>query len=226
MDKSSVMMYQEFLVAVDCIIVGFDGDEIKVLLVKRGFEPELGKWSLMGGFISGNENVEEAANRVLYTLTGLSNVYMDQVHTFSKVMRDPVERVISVAYFALINLSDHNSELLRKHDAKWFPLGELPPLIFDHQQMVMKSIDRLREQLSNSSIGFELLPPKFTLRQLRRLYEGIYGTVFDRGNFSKRILSRGILNRLNEKEKDSCRKGEFLYTVVDTSKYQRTGTVL
>lgn len=219
----NVIRHRKISIAVDCIIFGFDGVELKALLIKRGFEPGIGKWSLMGGFVLENENSDSAAARVLYSLTGLKNVYMDQVHTFSEVGRDPVERVISISYFALINILDYNADLQQKHNADWFPLNALPPLIFDHQAMVLKAIDKLRKNAFNKPIGFELLPTKFTMQQLRCLYEAIYGTAFDVRNFTKKILSLGILSRLDEKEKDSSRKGSFYY-IFDTSKYQKVSS--
>lgn len=214
------MKHRKISIAVDCIIFGFDGAEIKALLIKRGFEPGKGKWSLMGGFVFENENSDSAASRVLYALTGMRNVYMDQVHTFSEVGRDPVERVISISYFALINILDYNTDLQRKHNANWFPLYALPPLLFDHHEMVLRAIEKLRKHASNKPIGFELLPPKFTMQQLRSLYEAIYGTVLDTRNFAKKVLSLGILRRLDEKERDSSKKGSFYY-IFDASKYKK-----
>jgi 8-oxo-dGTP diphosphatase len=220
MDLSSYKKYPKILVAVDCIIFGFDGTNVKALVIKRGFEPEKGKWSLMGGFVGTEENAEDAASRVLYKLTGMRNVYMEQLYTFSDMDRDSAARVVSIAFFALIKLSDYSEELQLKHKAKWFPLDKLPPLIFDHSKMVHKAIEKIRKKLSSYPIGFELLPQKFTLPQLQSLYEAVYGTEFDKRNFAKRMLSLGILNKLDEKEKDSSKKGAFYY-VFDKVKYQK-----
>ena len=204
----------------DCIIFGFDGRQLKALLIKRGFEPEKGKWSLMGGFIGKNENAEQAAARVLYDLTGLKNIYMEQLGTFSDVRRDSAGRVISVAYFALINIADYSRQLQLEHEAKWFLLNRIPPLIFDHRKMVMKAKERLKEKVVAHPVGFELLPTKFTLPQLQSLYEAIYDTPLDKRNFTKKILALGVLNKLNEKEKQSSRKGAFFY-VFDSLKYKK-----
>lgn len=220
MDLSSYRSHQKILVAVDCIIFGFDGARLKALLIKRGFEPERGKWSLMGGFVGKNENSDEAATRILYQLTGMNNIYMEQLHTFSDVDRDAAGRVISITYFALINIEDYSTQLQLEHEAKWFPLSEIPPLIFDHKKMVGKAKLQLREKVANHPIGFELLPQKFTLPQLQNLYEAIYETELDKRNFAKKMLSLGILNKLNEKEKESSRKGAFYY-VFDSRKYRK-----
>lgn len=220
MDISSYKSHQKILVAVDCIIFGFDGDNLKALLIKRGFEPEKGRWSLMGGFVGKDENADEAAERVLNDLTGMKNIYMEQLYTFSDVGRDSAGRVLSVAYFALINIAEYNEQLQREHEAKWFPLNKIPSLIFDHKKMVLKAKEMLRQKVANHPIGFELLPPKFTLPQLQSLYEAIYETPFDKRNFTKKMLSLGILNKLNEKEKESSRKGAFYY-IFDTVKYQK-----
>jgi 8-oxo-dGTP diphosphatase len=218
MDLSSYKSHQKILVAVDCIIFGFDGSQLKALLIKRGFEPEKGKWSLMGGFVGKNENADDAAVRVLYQLTGMKNIYMEQLYTFTDINRDAAGRVISIAYFALINIADYNEQLQLEHEAKWFPLSKTPPLIFDHKKMVVKAKELLRQKVAHHPIGFELLPEKFTLPQLQSLYEAIFETPLDKRNFTKKMLSLGILNKLNEKEKESSRKGAFYY-VFDSQKY-------
>jgi len=212
--------HDRLLVAVDCIIFGFDGQELKALLIKRGFEPEIGKWSLMGGFVSENESTDEAAIRVLHQLTGMTNIYMEQLYCFSDVNRDPAGRVISVAYYALINIADYSEQLQLEHEARWFPLAQIPKLIFDHNEMLQKAKVRLQEKVTNHPVGFELLPDKFTLPQLQNLYEAIYGEPLDKRNFTRKILSLDILNKLNEKEKESSRKGAFYY-VFDKAKYSK-----
>ncbi len=208
------------LVAVDCIIFGFDQNELKLLLIKRGFKPEKGKWSLMGGFLRKDENLEHAAERVLHQLTGLNEVYMEQLHVFGAIERDPVERTISVTYYALINIDDRDKELVNKFDAEWFPISKIPDLIFDHNQIVEAAINHLRHKASHQPIGFELLPTKFTMPQLQRLYEAIYETSMDTRNFSKKLLSMGVLVKLQEKQKGHSRKGAFYYQF-DQGKYQK-----
>ena len=220
MEISKYKSQDRILVAVDCIIFGFDGKQLQALLIKRGFEPEKGKWSLMGGFINHNESTDEAAVRILNQLTGMSNIYMEQLYCFGDVNRDPAGRVISVAYFALINIDDYNEQMQSEHEAQWFELSETPDLIFDHKEMVLKATERLQQKVANHPIGFELLPGKFTLLQLQNLYEAIYESPLDKRNFTRKILSLGILNRLNEKNKESSRKGAFYY-VFDKTKYSR-----
>ena len=220
MDINKYKSHDRILVAVDCIIFGFDGRQLQALFIKRGFEPEKGKWSLMGGFVNKDENVDAAASRVLNQLTGLSNIYMEQLYCFGDLSRDTAGRVVSVAYFALINIADYSEQLQHNHEARWFTLNKMPSLIFDHKQMVMKAKERLQQKVANHPIGFELLPEKFTLPQLQNLYEAIYEGPIDKRNFTRKILSLSILNKLNEKEKETSRKGAFYY-VFDRSKYNK-----
>ena len=207
------------LVAVDCIIFGFDREALKILLIKRDFEPEKGQWSLMGGFLKSEETLDQAANRVLNNLTGLTNVYLEQLQVYSEPNRDPVERTLSVAYYALINIEEHNEEITERYSAKWFNLSEIPQLIFDHNAMVDAAIRRLRYKTSTQPVGFELLPEKFTMRQLQKLYEAIYGLELDKRNFAKKINQLDILVKLEEKDRGSSKKGSFLFRF-DEAKYQ------
>jgi 8-oxo-dGTP diphosphatase len=200
-----------FILAVDCIIFGFDDDGLKLLLLKRNFEPAKGQWSLMGGFVREGESSDNAAARVLKDLTGLTNVYMEQLSAFSDVGRDPGARVISISYSALINIESYDRELVQRHNAYWLKLDELPKLIFDHELMVDKALKRLRRRAATQPIGFNLLPQKFTLTQLQRLYEAIYQVELDKRNFRKKILSMGVLEKLNEKDKISSKRGAFLF---------------
>ncbi len=207
-------------IAVDCIIFGFDLDqeELKLLLIKRDFEPMKGHWSLMGGFLKKDETLDEAAARVLHHLTGLHDIYMEQLNVFSEVDRDPAARTVSVAYYALINIADHDTELIERYSAKWFNLSELPDLIFDHNDMVQHAIRRLQYKTSIQPIGFELLPEKFTMRHLQKLYEAILQEPLDKRNFTKKINGLDILIKLNEKDMESSKKGSFLYKF-DQQKY-------
>lgn len=211
------------LVAVDCIIFGFDQETLKLLLIKRGFEPEKGKWSLMGGFLKKQEAIGEAANRVLLTLTGLHDVYLEQLHVFGEIHRDPVERTVSVAYYALINIQDHNEELTKQYSAQWFDVNDFPSLILDHNLMVEKAIQQLRYKTSVKPIGFELLPDKFTMRQLQKLYEAILNQKLDKRNFTKKINSLDLLIKLDEKDRASSKKGSYLYQF-DQDKYRERGS--
>lgn len=208
------------LLAVDCIIFGFDKHHLKILLVKRNIEPEKGKWSLIGGFLKQDENLDEAAARVLETLTGLHDIYMEQLYAYSKIDRDPGNRTISVAYFALIDVASHQFEGVQLESAQWFDLEEAPKLIFDHDQMVVKAVSRLRRRALTMPIGFELLPEKFTMRQLQTLYESILDKKLDKRNFVNKINSLDILIKLDEKDMTVARKGAYLYTF-DKEKYDR-----
>lgn len=206
------------LLAVDCIIFGFIKKDLKILLIKRDFEPERGKWSLMGGFLKQHETLDTGANRILYLLTGIKDIYMEQLYTFSDIDRDPVERTLSVAYYALINIEEHSQELIEKYSAQWFSVTEAPKLIFDHDRMVERAKARLRRRARSKPIGFELLPEKFTMRQLQELYEAILLEKQDKRNFINKINALDILLKTEEKDFNSSRKGSFLYQF-DKNKY-------
>jgi 8-oxo-dGTP diphosphatase len=201
------------LVAVDCIIFGYDilEKEIKLLLFKRIIEPAKGKWSLAGGFVEENESLDASASRILRKLTGLDSVYLKQSYTYGDVLRDPGARVISVAYFALIAIRDINKDLAKQNGVSWRSLSKLPELIFDHSLMVKRALSELQSQIKIKPIGFELLPEKFTLVQLQDLYEAIYQRKVDKRNFRKKILSMGILEKLDEKERETSKRGAYYY---------------
>lgn len=222
--NNKLQHYQEedqVLLAVDCIIFGFDKKNLKILLVKRKFDPGKNQWSLIGGFLKKKENLDTAATRVLYALTGLSNIYMEQLYTFSKIDRDPGQRTISVAYFALIDIASNNFDSISiDPGAEWFKLKNAPSLIFDHNEMVEKAINRLRHRALTKPIGFELLPEKFTMRQIQNLYESIFEKKLDKRNFINKVNSLGIIEKLDEKDMTSSRKGSFLYRF-DQNKYQQ-----
>lgn len=205
--------HSKHLVAVDCIIFGYDISEkaLKLLLIKRNFEPAKGKWSLAGGFVEPKESLDVAANRVLKSLTGLEDVFMRQLYSYGTVNRDPGARVISVAYWALIKITDIDKERKVINGAHWQPLNRLPKLIFDHQDMVVRALEELLQSIKIKPVGFELLPEKFTLVQLLDLYEAIYQRQIDKRNFRKKIISMDILEKLEEKEKETSKKGAFYY---------------
>ncbi len=208
-------IHPKFHLAVDCIIFGFDGDDLNLLLLKRNFEPAKGEWSLMGGFVSQDESIDEAAGRVLTELTGLENVYMDQVGAFGECDRDPGERVISIAYYALIDINKHDNELVKAHNAYWIPLSDVPDLIFDHNQMVKKALSRMRHKSSDHPIGMKLLPKEFTLSKLQKLYEAILGEPLDKRNFRKRIAEMDYIEKTDNIDKTESRKGAALYRFND-----------
>ena len=210
---------ERLLVAVDCIILGFDGAKLKLLLIKRGFEPEKNKWSLMGGFVQPSENSLESAKRVLKQLTGLSGVYLEELRAFSNPDRDPEERILSLAYFALIDINQYQKQLSNDYQAEWFELDQIPALIFDHNDMVKSAIRRLRYKAALHPLLFELLPEKFTIPQLQILYEAVYDTVFDKRNFSRKVLSLELLVKQMDKDKESSKKGAYFYKL-DLTKYE------
>ena len=205
----------KFYVSVDCIIFGFDEGELKLLLLKRNFEPAMGKWSLMGGFVQEDESVDAAAKRVLAELTGLENVYMEQVGTFGDLERDPGERVISVAYYALVNVNEYDRELVQQHNAHWTKIDELPQLIFDHPIMISKARELMKHKASYNPIGFHLLPELFTLTQLQNLYEAIYGEPMDKRNFRKRVAEMDFIEKTDLIDKSGSRRGAYLYKFND-----------
>ena len=207
------------LLAVDCVIFGFDNQDLKLLLIRRNMEPALGMNSLMGGFPRHDESLDDAAVRVLKQLTGLEDVYLEQLYAYGDVERDPGERVVSVAYYALIRIEDYDKHLVKEHDAHWRPISNIPELVFDHGTMVDKALRRLRRRARIQPIGFELLPETFTLPQLQALYEAIYQKELDKRNFRKKILSMKLLDKLEEKDKTSSKKGAWLYRF-NPEKYQ------
>lgn len=208
------------LLAIDCIIFGFDGNELKLLLVKRAIEPEKGKWSLMGGFVQPKENLEEAAARILKKLTGLEGVYMEQLQAFGEPARDPIERTVSIAYFALIDIHQYEEQLSEEYHPEWFPVSRIPRLIFDHREMVNLARARLQYKAAFHPILFELLPEKFTIPQLHSLYQGIYGTEIDKRNFNRKVMSTKLLVKQKEKDKEGSKKGAFYYKL-DRRRYNR-----
>jgi len=207
-------------VAIDCIVFGFDGSELKLLLIKRGFKPEMNKWSLMGGFVNEDESVDDASTRILHKLTGLQGVYLEQLHAFGSVKRDTNERTISIAYFALIDIAKYKQQLSHDYHAEWFPIKNVPKLIFDHDQMVEEAKKRLQYKAALHPVVFELLPEKFTLPQIQSMYDAIYEVNFDKRNFSRKLLSTGLLIKLNEKDKAGSKKGAFYY-MLDKEKYNQ-----
>lgn len=213
--------HEKFHLALDCIIFGYDEDgrELKVLLLKRNFQPAKGEWSLMGGFLKSEESVDHAAKRILNQLTGLSDVYMEQLYAFGEPDRDPGARIVSIAYFALIKINASDLELVKSYGATWMPISSLPQLIFDHSSMIQMALRKLQIRARTQPIGFELLPDKFTIPQLQGLYEAIYNKTLDKRNFRRKLLSMDLLEKLDEKEKESSRKGAWYYRF-DKKKYE------
>jgi ADP-ribose pyrophosphatase YjhB (NUDIX family) len=222
-NQTNDIFYKEsdkHLVAVDCIIFGFQNGVLKLLLLKRKVEPLKGKWSLIGSFVKSREHINDAAKRILKESTGLEDVFMEQLHCFGNTDRDPGDRVISVAYTAMMRLEESDEAKVENFGAKWIPLDEIPKLVIDHDIMLQTALEQLQTKARFYPIGFELLPKKFTLPQLLQLYQAIYQQQLDDRNFRKKILSMEILKKLNEKDKTVSRKGAFYYQF-DKRKYQR-----
>jgi 8-oxo-dGTP diphosphatase len=207
--------------SVDSIIFGFDEGELKILLIKRAQAPEKGKWALPGGFVGNDENLDDAAKSILEELTGLSDIYMEQLHTFGDVKRYPLGRVISIAYYSLIKVNDYNIKAAENaKEARWHPISKIPKLAFDHTRMVEMALEKLKINVKNHPIGFELLPEKFTLTQLQNLYEVLLNTALDKRNFRKKILSMDLLNKLEEYEKGEAHRAAQLFNF-NTTKYEQ-----
>jgi 8-oxo-dGTP diphosphatase len=215
--------YPRAALTVDCIVFGFDGEErdLKILLIRRGLEPFKGKWALPGGFVHVDETLDAAALRELREETGVERVFLEQLYTFGDVDRDPRERVVSVAYYALVKLSDHAVRAASDaREAAWFGVSDLPTLAFDHEQIVEVALNRLRGKVRYQPIGFELLPAKFTRTQLQTLYEVVLETPLDKRNFRKKLCAMDILVELDEVEQDVAHRAARLYSF-DERKYKR-----
>lgn len=208
-------------VTVDCVVFGLDDEDLKVLLIRRDLPPFEDKWALPGGFVRLDETLDEAARRELQEETSLERVFLEQLYSFGAIDRDPRERVITVAYYALVRLSDHRVQAATDaRDAVWFAMDDLPPLAFDHDQILETAHQRLQGKVRYQPIGFELLPPKFTLTQLQKLYEIVLGRVLDKRNFRKKIQGMDILEELDEVEKDVAHRAARLYRF-DKKEYGR-----
>lgn len=204
-------------VGVDCVIFGLYGGKLNILLIKRRMMPGKDQWSLMGGFVEENESADDAAQRVLHQLTGLENVFMEQIGTFGAIDRDPGARVISIAYCALINFDEHDRQRVIDNNALWVALDNMPPLAFDHAAIVDKARDWLREKADRLPIVFRFLPEHFTLTQLQSVYEAILGEDLDKRNFRKRIAEMGMLENTGMIDKSHSKRGAHLYKLRNTS---------
>ncbi|WP_276894277.1 NUDIX domain-containing protein [Hallella bergensis] len=198
-------------VSVDCIVFGFEENCLKVLIGRREMDPGRGEWSLYGGFVGSDESLHNAANRVLKNLTGLDNLYMKQVGAFGEIDRDPGERVISIAYCALINVKDYDDALRQKHHLEWVALENLPKLYSDHNKMVTDAITLLRRRLKTEPLSFNLLPELFTLTQLQHVYEAITNEEIDKRNFRKRIKQIEYIEKTEYIDKLTSKRGAALY---------------
>lgn len=210
-DNKYCYKYPHPAVTTDCVIFGFDGSELQVLLIERGIEPFKGKWAFPGGFLNMDETAGEGALRELKEETGLENAYIEQFNTYSDPGRDPRERVITIAHYALVRIQEvKGGDDAAK--AQWFPIDEVPQLAFDHDKILRDAMRKLRERIHFEPIGFELLPEKFTMRDLQILYESILGVKFDRRNFAKKMMHYELLNQLDETVRPTAKRDALLYS--------------
>lgn len=211
--------YPRAALTVDCVVFGVEERELKLLLIKRGLAPFEGRWALPGGFVRVDETLDEAARRELAEEAGLTNVFLEQLYTFGSVNRDPRERVVSVAYYALVKPGAVTAAT-DATEARWFALSDVPRLAFDHADILAAALERLRGKITYQPIGFELLPPKFTLTQLQTLYEAVLGHEIDKRNFRKKVLSYDLLIPLKEKRQEGAHRPAQLFRF-DPVKYDR-----
>lgn len=204
--------HSKAFVSVDCIVFGFDGNGLKVLIGKRKMDPGRDQWSVYGGFVGENESVDDAAKRVLGELTGLKNLYMQQVGAFGSIDRDPGERVISIVYYSMINVDEYETSLLQQHGLQWVDIDSIPPLYSDHLAMITKARQMMKEKISCEPISFNLLPELFTLTKLQKVYEAVCGEEVDKRNFRKRIKTMDFIEKTDHIDKISSKRGAFLYT--------------
>ena len=203
--------FQKVLLSVDCIIFGFDNNKLKILIGKRNMDPGRGEWSLYGGFVRSDESLDQAANRTLRELTGLHNIFMSQVGAFGNLDRDPGERVVSVAYYALINVKDYSERQRKQHGVEWVNIEDIPQMYSDHNEMVFKARKLMKQKIKTNPVGFELLPDLFTLTQLQRLYEAVNGEELDKRNFRKRIKDMDFIEKTDLIDKKTSKRGASLY---------------
>ena len=203
--------FQKVLLSVDCIIFGFDQNKLKILIGRRNMDPGRGEWSLYGGFVRNDESLDAAAQRTLLELTGLRNIYMSQVGAFGNIDRDPGERVVSVAYYALINVKDYSERLRKQHGVEWVNIEDIPPMYSDHNAMIAKARKLIQQKIKTNPVGFELLPELFTLTQLQRLYEAVNGEPLDKRNFRKRIKDMDYIEKTELIDKQTSKRGASLY---------------
>lgn len=203
--------HPRFHVAIDCIVFGFQQGKLKILIQQRDFEPFQGVWSLMGGFVRENEDIDDAARRVCHELTGLKDLYMRQVRTYGRVDRDPGARVVSVAYCVLIDIDKYNEQLNMINNSYWEDTDNLPEMFFDHKEMINDALRLLQRKISREPVGFNLLPPLFTLTQLQTLHEAILGEAIDKRNFRKRVNEMNFIEKTDMIDKTGSRRGAYLY---------------
>ena len=213
--------YPRPCLTVDVVVFGLDEGDLKVLLIQRAQEPFAGRWALPGGFVRLDETLDAAARRELEEEAGVALAYLEQLYTFGDVKRDPRDRVVTVAYYALVKLREHEPKAATDaRNAAWFPLSDVPRLAFDHERILDTALRRLQAKVRYQPIGFELLPEKFTLTQLQKLYETVLERPLDKRNFRKKLLKLGVLEELDEIEQDVAHRAARLYRF-DAPRYRK-----
>ncbi len=218
-NSDSYAEHSKIPVAVDCVIFGYEEGDLKLLLYPRRFAPSKGEWSLLGGFVQENESMESTVKRVLQLTVGLENIYLEQVGAYSEPDRDPGGRVISMAFYTLIRIDEHDKVLVEEKGGRWWSITERPKLIFDHNLMVNDSLEKLQKKATFRLIGKELLPKYFTLTQLNNLYNAIFQRKFNAGNFRKKLSTLDVLDKLKTKDTKSSKRGAFFYKFKKEKKY-------
>lgn len=204
--------YPRAALTVDCVVFGLDDEDLKVLLIERDIAPFEGSWAIPGGFVRVEETLDEAAKRELQEETGLEKVFLEQLYSFGGIERDPRERVVTIAYYSLVNIFDHRVQAATDaRNAAWFPVSDLPELAFDHDMIMDAALQRLKGKVRYQPIGFELLPDTFTISQLQHLYETILERELDRRNFRKKVLGFGFVEETGEIQKDVAHRAAKLY---------------
>lgn len=209
----------KYNVAVDCIIFGFEDGNLQVLFQHRTVEPFSGELTPLGGFVREHETLDEAAHRVLSERTGIDQLFLEQLQAFGDINRDPGGRVISVAYYALLNKAHYDKSLLEKFNCKWLNVNNLPALYFDHMKMMKKAINRLQDKISYTPIALKLLPEEFTMSQIQCLYEAILNEELDKRNFRKKVSEMPYFVKTDKIDKSGSKRGAAIYTF-DYEKYQ------
>ena len=225
LEKISHLDYFNIAISVDCVIFGYENKELKVLLIKSDLEEFSGLYSLLGDLVRPDEDLEAASYRVLEERTGMEDVYLEQVHTFGSISRHPSGRVITTAYYSLIDITHHNLKLSH-NDLHWHPVNDIKKLAFDHKLILTTCLNRLREQIMEHPIAFNLLQEKFSLRELQEMYEAVLDTKLDRRNFRKKIALKDWLEDLNEMEKNLSHRPGKLYALKDKYKVNRAKSLI
>lgn len=202
---------EKFYISVDCLILGFKNDKLYLLISKQKSEPLKGKDSLMGAFVRADESLLDTASRVVFEYTGVQDVFVEQLRAYGEISRYTAGRVVSLAYYALIDIQLFDEQLYKVHNTHWKQLDEVGELILNHNQILADAIETIRNKAATKPIGFSLLPEKFTLPQLQSLYEAIYQRELDKRNFRKKILEMDILEKQEGKDKSTSKRGAFFY---------------